>query len=823
MRVTLMLAGLVTFGLVAATSAASAAASAVPHLVSLTSGSNYSCALTSAGGVRCWGANTHGQLGDGTTTTRLVPVGVVGLSTGVQAIAAGGDEHTCALTATGAVKCWGDNRHGELGDGTKTNRLTPVHVRGLSAGVAKITAGSFQTCAVTAAGAAKCWGANGSGQLGDRTTTDRSTPVAVFGLSAGVAAVSAGYLHTCARTTSGRLQCWGDNRYGALGNGTTKGSTAPVNVLGLTAGALQVTAGTFDTCAITSAGAAKCWGAGGFGQLGDGAKSDRHAPVSVVGLTTGVAQIANRGNHTCARTTAGAVKCWGAGGALGDGTTAPRLTPTAVVGLGSGATNVAVGDLHSCADQPSAGASLLAGGGIVCWGDNAAGEVGNGLPGNALTPAVVRGHLLRLSVDPFTNVTSQHRTQVEPDSFAVGSTIVTAFQSGRFFDGGSSDIGWATSTDGGATWSHGFLPGLTVNAGGGPYDRVSDPSVAYDAAHHTWMVSAIALVDNGGAVGAPAVVVSTSGDGLTWSSTPAVIPGADLDKNWTACDNTPASPHYGHCYTEYDDPANGAALHVAVSSNGGASWVQATVPVATALGGQPLVQPDGTVVIPISSNGGATGFQIESFVSSDGGATFTGPFEIANPDDHEVAGNLRQEAGLTSAEMDGAGRIYVAWVACTFRNNGGPCSANDIVLSTSTDGTTWTALSRVPIDPTTSTADHFIPGIAVDPTTSGAGAHVAITYHYYPDANCTAPTCQLSVGFVASTDGGSTWSPPTQIAGPMSLSWIADTSLGRMVGDYISTSFVAGIAHPVVAVAAVAPSGATFDESAYTTTVGYWR
>lgn len=185
---------------------------------------------------------------------------------------------------------------------------------------------------------------------------------------------------------------------------------------------------------------------------------------------------------------------------------------------------------------------------------------------------------------------------------------------------------------------------------------------------------------------------------------------------------------------------------------------------------------------------------------------------MANISEHAVAGNLRS-LPLPSAEVDAAGKVYVVWQDCRFRAG---CASNDIVMSTSTNGTTWTAPVRIPIDPISSTVDHFIPGLAVDRKSSGGTARLALTYYFYPNAACSQSTCQLSVGFVSSIDGGATWSAPQTLAGPMALTDLASTSQGFMVGDYISTSFAGARAVPVFALAK-AKSGTVFNEAMYAT------
>ena len=420
--------------------------------------------------------------------------------------------------------------------------------------------------------------------------------------------------------------------------------------------------------------------------------------------------------------------------------------------------------------------------------------------------------LVQLSTDPFTNTDSQHDTEVEPDTYAFGSTIVTAFQVGRrFTGGGASDIGFATSTNGGVSWSNGFLPGITVYEGGGTFPAASDPAVAYDAAHGAWMISSLGVNTSNNWV-----LVSRSTDGgITWNS-PATVDkkSSFADKEWIACDNNSSSPFYGHCYVEWDDAGVGDRIKMSTSTDGGLTWGAAnTTANAFGLGGQPVVQPNGTVVVPFE--GFDFGFDIEAITSTNGGTTWTRPVAISAISDHTVATGFRTSP-LPSAEVDAAGTVYVVWQDCRFRTG---CSSNDMVMSTSSNGTTWTAVTRIPIDSTTSTVDHFIPGLAVDHTTSGSRAHLALTYYYFPVANCTTSTCKLFVGFVSSQDGGTTWRAPRPLTSNMTVSSVANTDQGRMVGDYVSTSYVNGKAFGVFA-DATSPTGTTFHEAMDTTARG---
>jgi alpha-tubulin suppressor-like RCC1 family protein len=341
----------------------------------INSGGYHTCGLTSTGAAYCWGRNDYGQLGDGTTTNRTSPVPVAGGLT-FQALAAGG-YHTCGLTASGAAYCWGSNQYGQLGDGMQTDRGSPVAVAG-GLTFQALSAGDYHTCGLTASGAAYCWGNNSVGQLGDGTTNSRSRPVAVAG-GLTLRALSAGSDHTCGLTASGAAYCWGYNSYGQLGDGSTTNRTSPVAVAGgLTFQALS--AGDYHTCGLTSTGAAYCWGNNAYGQLGDGTTTSRSSPVAVAGGLT-LRALSAGSAHTCGLTASGAAYCWGLNGdgQLGDGTTTSRSSPVAVAG---GLTFQALSArFHTCGLTPS--------GAAYCWGNNAYGQLGDGTTSNRTTPVAV--------------------------------------------------------------------------------------------------------------------------------------------------------------------------------------------------------------------------------------------------------------------------------------------------------------------------------------------------------------------------------------------------------------------------------------------------
>lgn len=416
--------------------------------------------------------------------------------------------------------------------------------------------------------------------------------------------------------------------------------------------------------------------------------------------------------------------------------------------------------------------------------------------------------LTQLSEDTFTDSPSQHDTEVEPGTFSYGSTIVSAFQVARIYGGGGADVGFATSTNGGTTWTNGYLPGITIYEGNGKNTADSDAAVAYDAMHKVWLISTLPIANSGNTV----VAVNSSTDGINWNNPVTVAGSSSADKNWIVCDDTATSPYYGHCYSEWDNTNDGGLIQMSTSTDGGKTWgpAMATAGDDYGSGGVPQVQPKGTVIVPINGYNG----DVIAFTSTNGGASWTKAVNVASDISHYEDGSIRS-AGLVSSAIDAKGKVYVLWSDCRYRSD---CSSNDIVYSTSANGTKWTAVKRVPIDATTSTVDHFITGAAIAPGTKGAKAHLALVYYYYPVSNC-GNNCSLYAGFIQSSTAGKTWTTAEELAGPMELTWLPDTFSGTMVADYVSVGFGGGKAFPVFA-AAQAKSGSLFEEAIYTTASG---
>jgi BNR repeat-like domain len=433
----------------------------------------------------------------------------------------------------------------------------------------------------------------------------------------------------------------------------------------------------------------------------------------------------------------------------------------------------------------------------------------NKTPAMTSSPTIAGVQLIQLSSDPYTDPASQPQTEVEPGSYSFGSTIVSAFQAGRFSDVGSSNIGWATSPDGGMTWQHGFLPGTTKIVGGS-YDRITDPAVAYDAAHNTWMIATTVFVYTSTGIVAPAVVVSLSTNGGSVWSRPVTIADVgnvgELDKDWIVCDDTATSRFYGNCYAEWDNYAKGNLIQMSTSNDGGNTWgaAKTTADYAAGTSGYPLVQPDGTVIVPIS-NANQTALIV--FTSNNGGASWSRTTTVAAVTSFSQHAYFRDDI-LLAPGIDSAGQVYLVWVDCRFERN---CNGNDLVMSTSTDGAAWSAVQRIPIAPIGSGVNYYVSGLGIDQNTAGPTTHLGLAFYYYT-ANCFS-NCSLSVGFVSSIDGGATWSAKRQLAGPIPASWIARGN--NKVGDYITTCFSNGRAFPIFA-GATAPSGGHLNEAMYT-------
>jgi RTX calcium-binding nonapeptide repeat (4 copies) len=409
--------------------------------------------------------------------------------------------------------------------------------------------------------------------------------------------------------------------------------------------------------------------------------------------------------------------------------------------------------------------------------------------------------------------------QVEPDSFSSGRTVVTAFQAWRFADGGAANIGFATSRDAGRTWRSGFLPGTTVySTPGGTLDFVTDPVVAYDAAHRTWLVATL------GATGRfSSLQVSRSRNGLAWGSPVRVVGNSveDLDKEWLACDNSPGSRFRGRCYLSYLNLSTRELL-TSRSTDGGATWstpvlTYARLPEwAVPQGVFPVVRPDGALVLTfVVFTALPSGNHVAAVRSSDGGVSFGPAVVVAPLDEAQVTG---MRAGpLPSADVDAGGRVYAVWSDCKFSE----LCAGDVVVARSPDGVSWTSPERVPIGVPSDGVHRFVPGIAVEPGTGGARARVAIAYHAMKQTEGCDPVLScpgVDVWMIQSDDGGTTWRAPQRLsAESMPLLWMPETNVGRMLGDYISASWTGGRAVPVFALASE-PAGVRLRQAIFAAT-----
>jgi alpha-tubulin suppressor-like RCC1 family protein len=354
----------------------------------VSAGYRHTCGVTTAGKAYCWGENFDGELGDGTTDTHTRPVAVSG---GLTFLAvSGGYRFTCGVTADFKAYCWGHNQYGKLGDGTTSRRLTPARVAG-NLQFRQVSAGQFHACGVTPSDVAYCWGLISDGRLGIGSTFPdnyRTRPTLVAGQLTFMR-VSAGANHSCGLRRSGKAFCWGDNRFGQLGDGTTIDRWTPRAIPTLLFN--QVVAGARDrrssthTCGVTTENKAYCWGANDEGQLGNGTTDSKVQPRPVAGGLSFLG-VDPSGDHSCGVTIAHQVYCWGWNyyGQLGNGesgVTAPsRLSPSRVSGSVQYAT-VSTGENHTC--------GVGTGGQAYCWGANNAGTLANGTSDPSSIPVAV--------------------------------------------------------------------------------------------------------------------------------------------------------------------------------------------------------------------------------------------------------------------------------------------------------------------------------------------------------------------------------------------------------------------------------------------------
>ena len=348
-----------------------------PAVSTIAAGSSHTCAVTAEGQVKCWGANTMGQLGDGTFTQRLTPVAVGGLER-VRAIATGSGAHTCALTEAGAVKCWGANEQGQLGNGDTGSSSVPVQVVGLETGALGIAVGRSHSCAVTTTGLV-CWGDNSSGALGNGSGESSLVPVPVEGFTARTA-IALGDAVSCGIADGGRVRCWGDDGDGQLGDQNFTAVATPVPVPGIDRPVVSVSVSDTHVCVVTVDATVWCWGANRSAQLGRGATSPSSTPAPVPAVQ-GVARVVAGFQRTCALQQSGPATCWGGVDEATPGSGRP--SPATASDLGDDVAALSLGSFHGCLVTGS--------GGVKCWGTNTNGQLGDGSTTDSVVPVEVKG------------------------------------------------------------------------------------------------------------------------------------------------------------------------------------------------------------------------------------------------------------------------------------------------------------------------------------------------------------------------------------------------------------------------------------------------
>jgi hypothetical protein len=430
---------------------------------------------------------------------------------------------------------------------------------------------------------------------------------------------------------------------------------------------------------------------------------------------------------------------------------------------------------------------------------------------------------------------AQHATVIGPVSATNGTTTVVIYSEGRFFSDAAAAMGYTTLVNG-AVKSSGLLPGLVkLQSPAGPYDRVAYETIAWNQKYQVFLAVILPLSNAADAYGDSDTtltpVVTTSPDGVTWSAPKTIgTGGLRPEKTYVACDNSTLSPYYGNCYVTWDDNVPSDYFNVNVSHDGGKTWGANQTVQDSEFGADPVITPNGTVVVSAEDSNAFDGteqYEI-SFVSTNGGTTWSSAYEIApivaqQPGQKIPPGPLGSANGgegkmrsqsLPTSAVDQNGTIYTVWQACNFRQY---CSSNDLLLSISHNGLSWSKPTRLPLDSVTSTADHFLPTLTVG-TPSYYGTPLGLSFFEFPVASCSM-NCALTPYFVTGYNGGYSWSAPTQIAAAFNPTWLPETYYGYMIGDYFENAFVGG-AFDFTSSAATAPQSGTLNEYAVTTTVG---
>jgi hypothetical protein len=418
--------------------------------------------------------------------------------------------------------------------------------------------------------------------------------------------------------------------------------------------------------------------------------------------------------------------------------------------------------------------------------------------------------LTQISVDtsanPGADTTVQHRTEVAPRQAVFAQTIVTTFQDGVVSDfNGGSQVGWATSLDGGRTWQHGYIPGTT--------SYFWEQAVSFDLKHHTWLIILNAQDMNaqdadGNYLSPTQMQVSRSNDGIHWSAPssaygPISYSGSALGPQ-SACDNNRFSPHFGNCYlawSNFDGVTGASTDDVSVSTDGGVTWSAPAASPDQCAGtlGAMVIQPNGHVLLVGAYDGCDNIAYLYSIASIDGGETLQTTVDItAEQLAYPTEGGVMRQDPFPSAAVSLDGTISVVTYDCRFRAG---CATNDIVMTTSKDGMNWTPIARIPIDSVDSGVDHFVAGIGApgffDIFWGASPSEVAVNYYYSPNATTCVPSstvgCQLYAGFISSNDCGMTWSEPTRVFGPMNIATdLATTAFGQFVADFMTLIYVDG-------------------------------